>query len=113
MSSLIWKTKLFCVTTVNPLLVGNQLRLQNCQVITYISYKLIIYLDALGNDEDEKVFVASDLESILTFYCKTNKLKYSSSNGWLEILRPMMALKLDRPQLYNCFSSFVDKFITR
>lgn len=50
----------------------------------------------LGNDDEDKVSVVSDLESILTFYCKNRSLKYEQGNGWIELLLPLLSLKLRR-----------------
>ncbi len=35
------------------------------------------------------------------------------NNGWLEILQPMLALKLSKSELYNCFYALVTKYIPR
>ena len=72
-----------------------------------------LFSDNLGNDEEDKVSVVSDLESIITFFCKSRNEKYTSDNGWLEIIQPLLALKLSRAELYNCFYAIVNKFVTR
>ncbi|ESP04792.1 hypothetical protein LOTGIDRAFT_229906 [Lottia gigantea] len=68
-------------------------------------------VDKLGNDEEDKVSVVSDLESIITFYCKSRNVKYSTNNGWLDILQPLLSLKLSKAELYNCFYAIVAKYI--
>ncbi|CAH1795914.1 unnamed protein product [Owenia fusiformis] len=70
-------------------------------------------VDRIGNEEEEKVAIVSDLETILTLYCKSRGAKYGSKNGWLEILQPMLALKLSRSDLYNCFYAILTRFIPR
>lgn len=70
-------------------------------------------VDKLGNDEDERVSVLSDLESILTFYCKNRTLEYAPQNGWIELLLPLLSLKLSRSYTYNLFESIRDTYIPK
>ena len=78
---------------------------------------LIIYVtditDHLDNSEEEKLSLNSELESVLTFYCKSKNVKYESNNGWLDILGPLVALRLERADLYNCFYAVMTKYIPR
>lgn len=67
----------------------------------------------LGNDDEDKVSVVSDLESILTFYCKSKCKQYERGNGWLELLGPLIALKLPRATTYNFFEAIRDIYIPR
>jgi hypothetical protein len=67
----------------------------------------------LGNEDEDKVSVLSDLESILTFYCKSKGLKYKKGNGWIEILLPLIALKLPRSETYNLFEAIKSRYIPR
>ena len=79
-------------------------------------WKLIrarIFVEKLGNDDEEKLSVASDLESILTYYCKCRGETYARHNGWLDILQPMIALKCSKSDLYNCVYAFLTKYIPR
>ncbi|KAL5020397.1 hypothetical protein ScPMuIL_003289 [Solemya velum] len=69
-------------------------------------------VDRLGNEEEDKVSVVSDLESIVTFFCKSKNEKYVSDNGWLEIIQPLFTLK-DKGEIYNCFYSLVNRYIPR
>lgn len=71
------------------------------------------FVDTLGNDELEQVGVMSDLESILTFYCKNRNLKYESKNGWIETLLPILSLKLKRSDTYNLFEAIRDTYIPK
>ncbi|XP_014663249.1 PREDICTED: TBC1 domain family member 23-like [Priapulus caudatus] len=72
-----------------------------------------IFVEKLGNDEDERVALVSDLESVLTLYCKSRELIYRTDNGWLEILQPLIALKMPKSELYNCFCAIMSKYIPR
>ena len=74
---------------------------------------IFLFTDKLGNEEEDKVSIVSDLESIITFFSKSRNEKYSTDNGWLEVIQPLLALKLTRTQLYNCFYSIVNKYIPR
>ncbi|XP_034195481.1 TBC1 domain family member 23 [Osmia lignaria lignaria] len=67
----------------------------------------------LGNDDEDKVSVVSDLESILTFYCKSKRKQYERGNGWIELLGPLIALKLPRSPTYNLFEAIIDIYIPR
>lgn len=69
------------------------------------------FVDKLGNDEEDKLSVVSDLESILTFYCKNRSLHYESKNGWIELLLPLLSLKLTRSYTYNLFEMIRDTYI--
>lgn len=70
-------------------------------------------IDKLGNDEEDKVSVVSDLESILTFYCKNRSLQYETKNGWIELLLPLLSLKLSRSYTYNLFEAIRDTYIPK
>lgn len=80
----------------------NTLR-EDCQAI----------VDRIGNDDEDKVSVISDLESILTFYCKNRNFLYESDNGWIELLLPLLALKLNRSDTYNLFEAIRDIYIPK
>ena len=70
-------------------------------------------VDKLGNDDEDKVSVISDLESILTFYCKNRNLQYDRTNGWIELLLPLLSLKLSRSYTYNLFEAIRDTYIPK
>uniref|UniRef100_A0A1A9Z5X4 TBC1 domain family member 23 n=1 Tax=Glossina pallidipes TaxID=7398 RepID=A0A1A9Z5X4_GLOPL len=80
----------------------NKLR-EDCQTV----------VERIGNDDEDKVSVLSDLESILTFYCKNRNLQYESDNGWIELLLPLLALKLKRSDTYNLFESIRDTYVPK
>ena len=51
--------------------------------------------------------------AVFTFYCKCRAVKYHSTNGWVDILRPLLELGFDRGDLYNCFYAMQSRFIPR
>lgn len=69
------------------------------------------FVAKLGNDEEDKLSVVSDLESILTFYCKSRNLQYERNNGWIELLLPLITLKVPRATIYNLFEAIRDTYI--
>lgn len=71
-------------------------------------------VEKLGNEDEDKVSVVSDLESILTFYCKKRQVRqYESQNGWNELLLPLLALKLPRCDTFNLFEAIRDTYIPK
>ncbi|KAK7026834.1 hypothetical protein SK128_024367 [Halocaridina rubra] len=70
-------------------------------------------VDKLGNEEEDKVSVVSDVESIFTHYCKTRHLKYDSSLLWADIVLPFLAAKMARDDIYVCFEEILEKYIPR
>lgn len=70
-------------------------------------------VERLGNDEEDKVSVTSDVESILTFYCKNRNFQYHVNNGWIELLMPLLSLKLKRSDTYNLFEAIRDNYIPK
>ncbi|XP_074652451.1 TBC1 domain family member 23-like isoform X2 [Tubulanus polymorphus] len=70
-------------------------------------------VENLGNEEEDKVSIISDLESILTFYCKSRNEKYAQSNGWLDIIQPQLALKQNKAELYNMFYAIITKYMPK
>jgi TBC1 domain family member 23 len=71
------------------------------------------FVSTIGNEEVDKISVMSDLESILTFYCKNRNLKYETNNGWIETLLPILSLKLKRTDTYNIFEAIRDTYIPK
>lgn len=69
------------------------------------------FVSKLGNDEEDKIQVIADLESIITFYCKNRNIPYSRNNGWIEILLPILTLKVPKSTTYNLFEAIRDTFI--
>lgn len=69
------------------------------------------FVKKLGNDDDDKLAVISDIESIITFYCKSKSIAYTSNNGWIELLLPLLSLKLPRADTYNLFEKIIKLYI--
>uniref|UniRef100_A0A1B6DC88 TBC1 domain family member 23 n=1 Tax=Clastoptera arizonana TaxID=38151 RepID=A0A1B6DC88_9HEMI len=71
------------------------------------------FVAKLGNDDDDKVSVLSDLESILTFHRKTLGVigRYETNNGWIELLLPLIALKLPRTDTYTLFQAIHSRYV--
>ncbi|XP_068599416.1 TBC1 domain family member 23 [Brachionichthys hirsutus] len=70
-------------------------------------------IDQLGVSEEEKSNVLSDVEAVITFYCKSRNISFTPDLGWPHLLRPLLGLKLPRSDLYNCFYTFMNKYIPR
>uniref|UniRef100_A0A182JGG3 TBC1 domain family member 23 n=1 Tax=Anopheles atroparvus TaxID=41427 RepID=A0A182JGG3_ANOAO len=71
------------------------------------------FVSKLGNEDEDKVSVVCDLESILTFYCKNRNLAYEPNNGWVELMLPLLSLKLIRSDTYNLFEAIRDTYIPK
>ncbi|XP_058123734.1 TBC1 domain family member 23 isoform X2 [Anopheles ziemanni] len=71
------------------------------------------FVNKLGNEDEDKVSVVCDLESILTFYCKNRALGYEPNNGWVELMLPLLSLKLIRSDTYNLFEAIRDTYIPK
>jgi TBC1 domain family member 23 len=67
----------------------------------------------LSNDEEDKVCILSDLESLLTHYCKSYNKVYQYENGWLHILKVLVSMKLTKNELYQFFTSIMETYIPR
>lgn len=65
----------------------------------------------LGNEDEDKVSVMSDLETILTTYRKISNITYESGNGWLELLLPLLALKRPQNEIYALFAAIRTQYI--
>ena len=72
-----------------------------------------ILVKKLDNEEEDKLSILSDLESLLTHYCKSHKVSYDSNNGWHNILSSLVSLKLPKNELYAYFSAVIETFIPR
>lgn len=78
-----------------------------------LRHDCIRIVEKLGNEDEDRVSVVSDLESILTFYCKNRNLQYEQNNGWIELLMPLLSLKLSRSYTYNLFEAIRDTYIPK
>lgn len=55
----------------------------------------------------------SDVESVITFYCKSRNISFTPELSWPHLLKPLLGLRLPRNDLYNCFYAFMNKYIPR
>ena len=67
----------------------------------------------LGLERAAQDQAVSDMEQVITFYCKSRNVRYSSDCGWPELLLPMVALGFSRADLFNCFYAMLIKYIPR
>uniref|UniRef100_A0A2P2I4W6 TBC1 domain family member 23 n=1 Tax=Hirondellea gigas TaxID=1518452 RepID=A0A2P2I4W6_9CRUS len=67
----------------------------------------------LGNAEEDKVSIVCDVESVVSHYCKSRHLQYSSSRQWPDLLTPLLAAKLPPNRLYDSFEEILEKYIPR
>ncbi|XP_041988217.1 TBC1 domain family member 23 [Aricia agestis] len=105
----VWLVCLNCQDASNQLLAFDEIfDLPNQNILRDDVKKFVTKLD---NDDDEKLSVISDIESIITFYCKSKLMNYSSNNGWIEILFPLLSLKLPRADTYNLFEKIQKLYI--
>ncbi|KAM5182083.1 TBC1 domain family member 23 isoform 2-T2 [Mantella aurantiaca] len=70
-------------------------------------------IDQLAVPEDDKTSVLQDIESVVTFYCKSRNVKYQEDVSWINLLKPLVDLNLPRSDLYNCFYAIMNKYIPR
>lgn len=77
------------------------------------SVRCRVWTDRLGNDEEDRVSVMSDVESVLTHYCKSQRDTYRRGSGWVELLQPLVPLKLNKPELYFTFTNILQRYIPR
>lgn len=57
--------------------------------------------------------MVSDVESVITFYCKSRNISFTPDLSWPHLLKPLLGLQLPRSDLYNCFYAFMNKYIPR
>ncbi|XP_006791994.1 TBC1 domain family member 23 isoform X1 [Neolamprologus brichardi] len=70
-------------------------------------------IDQLAVSEDERSEMVSDVESVITFYCKSRNITFSPELSWPHLLKPLLGLHLPRSDLYNCFYAIMNKYIPR
>uniref|UniRef100_A0A8C9W137 TBC1 domain family member 23 n=1 Tax=Scleropages formosus TaxID=113540 RepID=A0A8C9W137_SCLFO len=61
----------------------------------------------------DRAATLADLESVLTFYCKSRNIAFSLELSWPDLLKPLLTLRLPRSDLYNCFYAVMNKYIPR
>lgn len=72
---------------------------------------LFLIADRLGNEEEDKVSVLSDIESVITRVCRTTGYNYDKS--WVLLLEPLIALRLPKPKLFSFFSCIHRSYIPK
>ncbi|EHB13056.1 TBC1 domain family member 23 [Heterocephalus glaber] len=70
-------------------------------------------IDQLSVPEEKAAELLLDIESVITFYCKSRNVKYSASLSWIHLLKPLVQLQVPRSDLYNCFYAIMNKYIPR
>uniref|UniRef100_A0A4W6DZW0 TBC1 domain family member 23 n=1 Tax=Lates calcarifer TaxID=8187 RepID=A0A4W6DZW0_LATCA len=70
-------------------------------------------IDQLGASEEEQSDMVSDIESVITFYCKSRNITFTPELSWPHLLKPLLGLQLPRSDLYNCFYAVMNKYIPR
>ncbi|KAL1023421.1 hypothetical protein UPYG_G00040620 [Umbra pygmaea] len=66
-----------------------------------------------GVTEEEGRDNVSDVECVLTFYCKSRNITFTPELSWPHLLKPLLGLQLPRSDLYNCFYAIMNKYIPR
>ncbi|MEE6468300.1 hypothetical protein FKM82_008250 [Ascaphus truei] len=70
-------------------------------------------IDHLPMPEEKKLAALVDIESVVTFYCKSRNVKYHADVSWIHLLKPLVDLQLPRSDLYNSFYAIMNKYIPR
>ncbi|XP_063812312.1 TBC1 domain family member 23 isoform X1 [Pseudophryne corroboree] len=70
-------------------------------------------IDQLIVLEERRTVLLQDIESVVTFYCKSRNVRYVENISWIHLLKPLVALDLPRSDLYNCFYAIMNKYIPR
>ncbi|XP_030583521.1 TBC1 domain family member 23 isoform X2 [Archocentrus centrarchus] len=70
-------------------------------------------IDQLGVSEEERSEMVCDVESVITFYCKSRNITFTPKLSWPHLLKPLLGLHLPRSDLYNCFYAIMNKYIPR
>ncbi|XP_069800845.1 TBC1 domain family member 23 isoform X2 [Dendropsophus ebraccatus] len=70
-------------------------------------------IEQLAVPEERKPAVLQDIESVVTFYCKSRNVRYHENVSWLYLLKPLVDLNLSRSDFYNCFYAIMNKYIPR
>uniref|UniRef100_A0A673TKH6 TBC1 domain family member 23 n=1 Tax=Suricata suricatta TaxID=37032 RepID=A0A673TKH6_SURSU len=71
------------------------------------------FIEQFSVPQEKAAELLLDIESVITFYCKSRSIKYSTSLSWIHLLKPLVHLQLPRSDLYNCFYAIMNKYIPR
>ncbi|TVK90619.1 TBC1 domain family member 23 [Bagarius yarrelli] len=69
-------------------------------------------IDQLELPAEEGQDLVGDVEAVITFYCKSRNVTFTSDLCWPNLLKPLLGLQLAR-DLYNCFYAIMNKYIPR
>lgn len=81
--------------------------------IFMMQFYIFLHIDELGLPAEEGRDLVSDVESVITFYCKSRNVNFTPDLSWPHILKPLLGLQLSRKDLYNCFYAIMNKYIPR
>ena len=67
----------------------------------------------LDDNADKYTNLQTEVEAIITLFCKKNNLTYSSQDDWSDLLAPLLLCNFLRCDLYNIFEALLTTFIVR
>ncbi|CAF0721847.1 unnamed protein product [Didymodactylos carnosus] len=71
-------------------------------------------VQSLNSDDPDAASKISDVEAVITAYCKQYKETYERSNGWIELFKPLLVVEYsDRSELYELFVAILNRYIPR
>lgn len=68
-------------------------------------------ISKLDNDDHDKISLVSDLETIVTFYCKTRNIAFDPGEQLLELIIPLLTINVTKTVVYNIFESIRDTYV--
>ncbi|KRX67809.1 TBC1 domain family member 23, partial [Trichinella sp. T9] len=69
--------------------------------------------EMFGNSESDRLALVSNLESVITLYCKNQNVCFTNDNGWTDILQLLTTLRLSKSELYRVFFTVTTKYIPK
>ena len=100
-----------CIRDRHCLLVNTSIHSSITGIV--VSDPMFDFADKHEMTAEDKALVSSNLESMLTLYCKSRSISYDRDAGWTHILRILVALSYTKAELYNCFYAITTKYIPR
>lgn len=85
----------------------------DCENQTLIHSQCLEQAARLDVEESERQHLATEMELVLTYYCKTRNVPYTQDCGWAELLLPFVSLGLSRRDLFNAFYALTVKYLPR
>ena len=80
---------------------------------SFIHHDCVQLVKSLDLSDSEQLAIASDVESIITTFSKSNNIMYRQNNGWIEIIQPLIALRLTKEEVYACAEVIVKKYVPK